>query len=172
MIALSKMADHGVTVAVALARAEAAMTAAEIAEITALPLPTVAKILKLLVHGRVAISQRGVKGGYRLAQSPQSIAVWQIMVAIDGEFGLTQCSQHREASGGERSCDRSQFCAIRPQWQRVNEIIITSLKTITLKEMMPPLDAAVTGPGPKPEPAKPAKPMLHQGATVQSGFVV
>ncbi|MCX8500656.1 MAG: Rrf2 family transcriptional regulator [Alphaproteobacteria bacterium] len=169
MIALSKMADHGVTVAVALARAEAAATgsqtattAAAIAGITELPLPTVAKILKLLVHGGVAVSQRGTKGGYRLASLPQSIAVWQIMVAIDGDFGLTECSQHSSTNGAESPCERSRFCPIRPQWQRVNEVIINSLKTISLSEMMPPVYAL-----PKVlETTKPA----YQGSTVQSGF--
>ncbi|MDI9408714.1 MAG: SUF system Fe-S cluster assembly regulator [Candidatus Pacebacteria bacterium] len=146
MIALSKMADHGVTVAVALAQAELApnhnvktnVTAADLALVTALPLPTVAKILKQLSHGGVVTSLRGVKGGYRLAEPPQQITVWQIMVAIDGDFSLTECSSHPNSAGqSPHECSRSPICQIRPQWQKIDEVITAALKKISLYEMIP-----------------------------------
>ena len=150
MIALSKMADHGVTIAVALALAEVSlsqdhthqgkqnMTAADLAEVTALPLPTVAKILKQLTHGGVVNSLRGAKGGYRLSQRPDYIAVWQIMIAIDGDFSLTECSRHPKGLHEDTpECSRSPICQVRPQWQKIDEVITATLKKITLYEMMP-----------------------------------
>ena len=65
MIKLSRMADYGVILMVQLARAPGQVTtAAEMTVSTALPGPTVSKLLKQLSRAGLLDSQRGTHGGY------------------------------------------------------------------------------------------------------------
>src|SRR5690348_7458179 len=123
MIILSKLADYGVIVATHLATghlaigSERQMNAAEVATATRLPRATVAKVLKALAHAGIVVGARGALGGYRLARGPERITVAEVVAAIDGAIGLTQCSVHLPA------CDRTQFCPTRPHWQHINTAV-------------------------------------------------
>lgn len=133
MIILSKLADYGVIIATHLAAApDRQMTAACLAEESRLPRATVAKILKALAHAGVVAGARGASGGYRLARSCSEITVAEIIAAIDGAIGVTQCSVH------EPGCERSHYCPTRPHWRRINEAVGAALSAITLAEMVMP----------------------------------
>jgi FeS assembly SUF system regulator len=133
MIILSKLADYGVIIATHLAVAPGRqMTAAVLAEESRLPRATVAKILKALAHAGIVAGARGAAGGYRLARPCSAISIAEIVAAIDGAIGVTQCSIH------EPSCERSHYCPTRPHWRRINDAVGTALSAITLAEMVPP----------------------------------
>lgn len=59
------------------------MTTEQIAAITKVPAPYLAKIIKSLSRVGIVSSQRGVKGGSHLARSPDSITVLDVMNAVD-----------------------------------------------------------------------------------------
>ena len=95
MIILSKLADYGVIIATHLAAyPDRQVTAGTVATETRLPQATVAKVLKTLAHAGLVTAARGVGGGYRLARIATSISVAEVVAAIDGDIGLTQCSVH------------------------------------------------------------------------------
>ena len=143
MIILSKLADYGVIVASHLAaHPERQITAGALAAETRLPRATVAKILKILAHGGVVAGARGAQGGYRLAREAREISVADVVAAVDGRIGVTQCSIH------EPSCERTAFCPTRPHWKRVNEIVGTALAAVSLAEMVPSVRSFMTGPEP------------------------
>jgi len=97
MIILSKLADYGVILATHLAtHPERQETAAAIAAATRLPPATVAKLLKALAHAGLASATRGAAGGYRLARPAVEISVAEVVAAIDGDIGMTQCSIHAD----------------------------------------------------------------------------
>jgi FeS assembly SUF system regulator len=132
MILLSKLADYGVIIASHLAtHPERQITAGALAEETRLPRATVAKLLKTLAHAGVVAGARGAAGGYRLSRPAAAISVAEVVAAIDGMMGLTQCSIHGP------SCERTDFCPTRPHWRRINEAVGTALAAITLAEMIP-----------------------------------
>jgi len=142
MVILSKLADYGVIVATHLAaHPQHQMTAAVLAQETSLPRATVAKVLKALAHGGVVAGARGAAGGYRLAREAEAISVGEVVAAIDGMIGVTQCSIHDD-------CKRSHFCATRPHWKRINQVVTTALSEVTLAEMANPF-----GPLPADRPA-------------------
>jgi FeS assembly SUF system regulator len=144
MVILSKLADYGVIVATHLAlNAERQMTAAVLAQETSLPKATVAKLLKALAHGGIVTGARGAAGGYRLGRAANTISVADVVAAIDGTMGVTQCTIHSQ------ECSRTQFCATRPHWHRINTAINTALEAITLAEMSNPFGLP---------PARPAVP--------------
>ena len=132
MIILSKLADYGVIVASHLAaHPDRQATAAAIAAATRLPPATVAKLLKALAHAGLVSATRGAAGGYRLARLPAAISVAEVVAAIDGMMGVTQCTIHDD-------CKRSHFCATRPHWKRINDAVGTALGAIMLADMTNP----------------------------------
>src|SRR5271154_2787632 len=99
MIILSKLADYGVIVAAELAsEPERRMNAGTLASATLLPQATVAKVLKSLAHAGIVAGSRGAAGGYRLARSASTVSVAEVVAAIDGAIGITQCTSHPAAS--------------------------------------------------------------------------
>jgi FeS assembly SUF system regulator len=152
MIILSKLADYGVIVATQLAvgTEDGQMTAAALAEHTKLPRATVAKVLKALAHAGVVTGARGAAGGYRLARAAQTISIAEVVAAIDGAMGLTQCTSHMQ------TCERSTFCATRPHWHRINHAVGTALAAVTLADMVSPFgNFAAQAPAPSRESVTP-----------------
>lgn len=141
MIILSKLADYAVIIATHLAvGAERQMTAGALAEEAKLPRATVAKVLKALAHAGIVAGARGAAGGYRLARPPSAISVAELVAAIDGAIGLTQCTSHVP------DCERTNFCPTRPHWRRINQAVGTALGAVSLADMLPPF----AGFAPKP----------------------
>ena len=65
MLRLSKLTDYATVILSFMAKDDLQVHAAiEIASVTGIALPTVSKVLKLLVNAKVLISTRGAKGGY------------------------------------------------------------------------------------------------------------
>jgi FeS assembly SUF system regulator len=140
MIRLSRLADYGVVLAGRMAtRPEVYHNAMELADATGLPTPTVSKILAALARDGVLLSQRGVKGGYRLSRRPADISVADIISALDGPIALTLCIEQ-----GPRACDVESICPNRPGWQRLNDAVRQALSSVSLAEMaaMVPGDAS------------------------------
>lgn len=133
MIRMSKLTDYGTVVMTYLARNPARVhNAAEIAAAVHLSLPTVSKILKILAREALLISHRGTKGGYSLARPPREITVAQIIDAIEGPIGLTECS----SSPG--LCEQETSCSVRPNWMKINQVVRQALSRMTLAEMIEP----------------------------------
>jgi FeS assembly SUF system regulator len=150
MIILSKLADYGVIIATHLAHGtDRQVNAAQVAEATRLPRATVAKVLKALAHAGIVVGARGAAGGYRLARFPERISVAEVVAAIDGDIGMTQCSVH------EPGCERTRFCPTRPHWQRINTAVGEALASVTLADMAAPLFLAPRPDQPKLESVRP-----------------
>jgi FeS assembly SUF system regulator len=133
MIILSKLADYGVIVATHLAtHPDRQATASAIAAETRLPPATVAKLLKALAHAGLVTATRGAMGGYRLARQSSAISVAEVVAAIDGDIGMTQCSIHAD------DCDRTAYCPTRPHWSAINRAVGTALAAVTLDDMISP----------------------------------
>src|SRR5579863_7378585 len=146
MVILSKLADYGVIIATHLAaHQDRQMTAAVLAHETSLPRATVAKILKILAHAGIVAGARGAAGGYRLARDAGQISVVQVVSAIDGSMGVTQCTIHDD-------CKRSAFCSTRPHWHRINIAVSTALGAISLADMANPFGLPPTRLAPPAQP--------------------
>jgi len=146
MIILSKLADYGVIVATHLAaHPDRQANAAAIAAATRLPQATVAKLLKALAHAGLVTATRGAAGGYRVARRPALISVAEVVAAIDGDIGVTQCSVH------EADCERTDFCPTRPHWGAINRAVGAALAAVSLQDMVSPF-AFVPAPA-RPETA-------------------
>lgn len=130
MLRLSKLTDYAVVVLVRLADEEGVQTSPGIAASTGIPEPTVAKVLKSLAGGGLVTSQRGARGGYRLARPLAAIPVSDVIAAIDGPIALTACVE-----GATGSCEAERLCPVRGRWDPVNDAIVEALTAISLADM-------------------------------------
>lgn len=130
MLRLSKLTDYAVVVLVRLSQSGGMQTSPGIAQATAIPEPTVAKVLKTLGARGLVASQRGARGGYRLARPLAEIAVAEVIAAIDGPIALTAC-----VDGASAGCDVLEVCPVRGRWDPVNAAIREALAAISLEDM-------------------------------------
>lgn len=153
MIRITKQSDYGIVLMSRLANApEELHNAAQLAADAQLPAPIVSKILKLLARAGLLESHRGVKGGYCLARSPESISVAEIISALEGPIAVTECIED-----GPGECSQEPFCAVRGNWQRINLAIRQALEAISLAEMTQPIEQLVTlGRLPVGQPVEPS----------------
>jgi FeS assembly SUF system regulator len=134
MLRMSKLADYGTVVMTSMARApDRIHSAANVADQTGLALPTVSKVLKILARERLLTSLRGAKGGYVFARKPREISIAQIISAMEGPIGMTECSS---APG---LCLQESGCAVRANWQKINHMMLQALEQITLAQMTQPI---------------------------------
>jgi len=135
MLRVSKLGDYAIVLMTYVARDAVgrAATARELSAATRLPVPTVAKVCKALARGGLLLSQRGKSGGFVLARPAQDISIAAIVAAIDGPFGLTDCSLEDPIP-----CSVEAACPCRSNWQRINAAVHAALEGVRLDTMTPP----------------------------------
>ena len=63
---------------------------------------------------------------------PAAISVAEVVAAIDGDIGMTQCSVH------SADCARTTWCPTRPHWAAINRAVGAALSAISLDDMTSP----------------------------------
>jgi len=136
MLRVTKLTDYATVVLTVLASEPGAvLSAAGLAERAGLEIPTVAKVLKPLAQAGLVEGFRGAAGGYRLARDARRINLVDIVEAMEGPLGMTECSLHTGACGIESSC------GVRANWRRINDVVAEALRSVTLAEMLEPAPA-------------------------------
>lgn len=107
--------------------------AGELAEQTQISAPTVSKLLKRLSQAGLLESSRGAQGGYRLARAPENISMADVINALEGPIGLTECALHNGRCGIESDC------SLRSNWQIITRAVREALDGVSLAEMTGPL---------------------------------
>jgi Rrf2 family cysteine metabolism transcriptional repressor len=85
-MALTKKSIYGLNAMYLLANRTDLISIKEIAKQSNLPQNYLEQILSTLKKAGLAISIRGVNGGYRIAQDPKQITVLEIIKALDGDI--------------------------------------------------------------------------------------
>src|ERR1700682_3456301 len=95
MLRISKLTDYATVVLAHLAQeAIGCQSATDVAAGTGIATPTVSKILKELQKSGLVRSTRGAHGGYALARPAATISAAEIIDAVEGPVGLTECANH------------------------------------------------------------------------------
>ena len=136
MLRLNRMTDYAVVVLDRMAQSPGLVqTASQIADGSAIPLPTVSKLLKQMAGAALITSHRGANGGYSLDRAAKAISVAEIVEALDGPIALTAC-----VDGAEDQCDVEAMCPMRGNWNRVNNAIRAALECVSLAELIDPAE--------------------------------
>src|SRR3546814_13882156 len=71
---------------------------------------------------------RGSNVGYRLARPADGISLFEIVEAMEGPLGMTECSVHVGRCGIEDSCN------VRANWRRINDVVADALCDVSLAQ--------------------------------------
>lgn len=133
MFRITRLTDYGVLLMTQLAKNTVEVhNAADLADQVRVPLPTVSKILQILLHDNLLESVRGAGGGYHLARKAADISVRDIIVALEGPIALTECNLEAGA------CEQESHCATRDNWHMINQAVRHALGDISLEDMIQP----------------------------------
>lgn len=133
MLRISRLTDYGILLLVEVARRpKDRHNATELSEEAGVPLPTVAKLLKMLAKGGLLEGHRGIQGGYSLARPPEAITMAEVVQAVEGPIALTLCSE------GPGACDMEHGCATGDHMRLVNHALVEALERVTLAQLLQP----------------------------------
>lgn len=74
-------------------------------------------------------TQKGSRGGYHLAVSPDEITLYDIVESVEGSMAPVACVDDGDF------CQRLEQCVTRSVWMRVKEAIKKELQAKTLEEL-------------------------------------
>ncbi len=96
----------------------------QLAKVEAVPANFLAQILgKLRDHGLIT-SRRGNHGGYTLAQAPEEISLYDILVAVEGD--CLHLSGNFEGRSGRR---------LKQVWEDIGQALVAKTKSYTLDQL-------------------------------------
>ena len=132
MTLLSRKADYALLILSYLHGNETGGTARGIAEAFGISRAFIANILKELCQKGFVVSHRGVKGGYSLARSADSISLAELLESIEDGFRLTMCSET------DHDCTLTSVCTVKGPMAAVHRRIIDVLRNVSLTELFDP----------------------------------
>ena len=68
----------------------------------------------------------------RMARDPAAISLVEIVEAMEGPLGMTECSVHAGQCGIEDSC------GVRANWRRINDVVSDALRDVSLAQLLLP----------------------------------
>jgi len=105
----------------------------EIAEEHFMPVELLAKVLQTLARHQIIESHHnGPKGGYVLGREPKDISVAQVLEAIEGPLGITDCYHEKDQSW----CDQLERCNIRTPLLKIQDSIYKLLNSMSIEDML------------------------------------
>jgi Rrf2 family protein len=128
---ISSRCEYGLRAMVYLAAHDSGhpVPLSEIAAVEGIPAPFLERILARLRRSGLVKATRGVSGGYELARRADSIVAGDVVTALEGPLSIVGCVPD------ESACERSDACASRVVWRRLDEAISEALNGITLNEL-------------------------------------
>jgi len=127
---LSNLTDYAIiTMCQAAAHCgDGRVSAAELAQESGLPVPTVQRLVSKLTRAHLLRSVRGVNGGLQLGRPAAAITVAEIVEAVEGPIALTACADHGD-------CDYEAGCNMKPHWPLINSKLRGALAEISLADL-------------------------------------
>ncbi len=133
---ISAQEEFGLRCLLQLARAEIheeSLTLAQIARLEGISVANAGKLMWILNKAGLVQSQRGTKGGYRLARPASDIHLNEVIRVLDNERIETHCSSY---AGVLASCVHTGDCGIRPVILELHQIVDNALSEITLSQLL------------------------------------
>lgn len=98
----------------------------ELAQECDIPDSFLGKILQNLAKSEILSSERGKKGGFKIAKDISAITVYDIVTAIEGELALNKCIFDEEF------CSLVHSCTAHVMWSDIQIKLVAMLKSYTL----------------------------------------
>jgi Rrf2 family transcriptional regulator, cysteine metabolism repressor len=136
-VSFSTKGEYGVRLMVQLARhyGTGPASLAGIAAEEDLPRAYLEQLVVNLREAGLVVSTRGAHGGYELTRPPESIAMGEVLRALEGPIAPMFCASDDPEHA--LTCDRSSRCTVNVLWVRVRDAITTTLDSMTLADLAP-----------------------------------
>lgn len=130
-LSLGRRADYAIRATLDLAHHPGQLRKArEIGEAMAVPSSFLPQILAQLVRAGIASSTAGPRGGYGLAQPAVDVSLLDVVIAVDGEVGATQCVLR----GGP--CRWEDMCAVHLPWAQAQRAMTGELAATSFADLL------------------------------------
>ncbi|MCE9580893.1 MAG: Rrf2 family transcriptional regulator [Planctomycetes bacterium] len=130
---LSSTSEHALRAISWIARVpgNVPVVAADVAAGADVPRGYLSKILGQLARTGVLEARRGLRGGYRLARTPKSIRLLEIIAPFEPLDREGAC-----VFGNGRRCNERQSCSLHKNWSRIREALDRFLAKTTLADVL------------------------------------
>ena len=98
----------------------------DIAKDLKIPHPFLRKILQVLTRGNIVSSYKGKGGGFKLSTKPDKISLLDVITLFQGPVRLNDHTFKKKV------CPHIRSCNIKKKIDRVDKILISELKNITI----------------------------------------
>jgi Rrf2 family protein len=135
---ISAQEEYGLRCLLQLAQAELkgeSLTLSAIARREGISVANAGKLMWILSKAGLVQSQRGTKGGYRLAMPADEIRLNRVIRVLDGERADSHCKSY---TGVLDACVHTGDCGIRPVIVELHQIVDNALAEITLSQLLGP----------------------------------
>ncbi|NOY43306.1 MAG: Rrf2 family transcriptional regulator [Planctomycetes bacterium] len=127
---ISQTLEYALRAVVTIAQHEGhPCTAKQIAEITQVPAPYLSKLMQRLVRAGVVHSQRGLHGGFVLAEEPCELTIWKVVDAVEPFQRIHECPL------GIKSHD-STLCPLHRRLDRAMEMVQELFCSTTIADVL------------------------------------
>ncbi len=135
MLKLSKKTEYALMAAkyMALNNSSGYSTAKEISESYNIPHQLVAKVLQSMARNEIAVSCKGVNGGFTLAKNPELIPLSDIIKAIETNYHIVECF---DKVGTEDECSKFDCCKIKDPLAEIQKKIDKIFLETSLKQIL------------------------------------
>ena len=133
---ISAQEEYGLRCLLQLARADSqdeSLTLNQIAALEGISVANAGKLMWILNKAGLVQSQRGIKGGYRLARPASVIHLNEVISVLDDESVEAHCKSY---AGVLDTCVHTGDCGIRPVIVELHQIVDNALSEITLSQLL------------------------------------
>jgi len=132
----STRSEYGIRVMVRLGRSfgSGPVPLTDLARQENLPLPYLEQIAGQLRRAGLVSSRLGVKGGYTLARSPETVSMADIVKSLEGSLAPVSCLAE---GGGPGECTHADTpCSAHAFWEQLQGTITATLQSVTVADLM------------------------------------
>jgi len=135
VLQISRKIDYALRAMIYLASVDTArvLPFREIARQVDVPEDFLAKILKTLADAGLVLSQRGARGGYKLAKEPREISFLDVIEAVEGPVSLNICLDSDAAD--HETCRVAPACTMLSVWREGQERMLEVYRRSTLADL-------------------------------------
>ncbi len=129
MLKISKQADYGIQLLVALSKTKKGeyLNLRAFSRESTISFPFLQKIAKGLREAGLIIAAKGAYGGYQIARPMEAISLQDVIEALEKPIGIAACFR------GE-ACAKIDHCTSRPILKRMNAVLVKQLSETKISD--------------------------------------
>jgi len=101
----------------------------DVAEITRIPAPYLARIMSTLAKRGILKSRTGMGGGFCVTEANLQHSLYDVVIQFDNLENMTDCIF------GFAKCCEDEFCILHERWTAIKDQLIKLLKSTSLKDL-------------------------------------